>query len=45
MPYVKGADFYAAGGGEHAMRLAFSAVPPAEIAEGIARLADVVKQA
>jgi 2-aminoadipate transaminase len=45
VPYVKGADFYAAAGGEHAMRLAFSAVTPSEITEGIGRLADVVKQA
>jgi DNA-binding transcriptional MocR family regulator len=42
VPYVKGADFYAAGGGERAMRLAFSAVSSAEIGEGIARLAEVV---
>jgi DNA-binding transcriptional MocR family regulator len=45
VPYVKGADFFAAGGGEHAMRLAFSAVTPTEISEGIARLAEVVEQA
>jgi DNA-binding transcriptional MocR family regulator len=42
VPYVKGADFYAAAGGERAMRLAFSAVSSAEIGEGIARLAEVV---
>jgi DNA-binding transcriptional MocR family regulator len=43
VPYVKGADFFAAGGGEHSMRLAFSAVLPEQIGEGIERLAAVVK--
>jgi 2-aminoadipate transaminase len=42
VPYVKGADFYAAAGGEQALRLAFSAVTRDEISEGIARLAEVV---
>jgi 2-aminoadipate transaminase len=45
VPYVKGADFYPAQGGEHCMRLAFSAVTADEIGEGIERLADVVKSA
>ncbi len=45
VPYVKGADFYAAQGGEQAMRLAFSAVSPDEIGEGIERLARVVSAA
>ena len=43
VPYVKGADFYAAQGGERAMRLAFSAVSSDEIGEGIERLATVVR--
>jgi 2-aminoadipate transaminase len=43
VPYVKGADFYADRGGTRAMRLAFSAVPPDQITEGIARLGEVVK--
>jgi 2-aminoadipate transaminase len=45
VPYVKGADFYAAQGGEQSMRLAFSAVTVDEIGEGIARLAAVVAAA
>jgi DNA-binding transcriptional MocR family regulator len=44
VPYVKGADFYAVPAGDRAMRLAFSAVSPAEIGEGIERLAGVVKR-
>jgi DNA-binding transcriptional MocR family regulator len=41
--FVKGADFYAGGrGGEHALRLAFSFVSPAEIADGVARLASLL---
>jgi DNA-binding transcriptional MocR family regulator len=45
VPYVKGADFFADGGGRHAMRLAYSAVGPDAIAEGIARLAATVEGA
>ena len=42
VPFVKGADFYADGGGTTAMRLAFSAVPPDRIREGIERLGGVI---
>jgi 2-aminoadipate transaminase len=38
VPYVKGSDFCAGGGGGSSMRLAFSAVSPQQIGEGIARL-------
>jgi DNA-binding transcriptional MocR family regulator len=37
--FVKGSDFFPAGGGETAARLAYSYVTPEEIAEGVARLA------
>jgi 2-aminoadipate transaminase len=43
--FVKGADFYADGGGEHAVRLAFSFAPPDEIDEGVARLSRLVREA
>jgi 2-aminoadipate transaminase len=42
VPYVRGADFYSDGGGTSALRLAFSAVPPDRIREGIERLGRVV---
>jgi DNA-binding transcriptional MocR family regulator len=43
---VKGVDFYPGGaGGTSSLRLAFSFVPPAELAEGIARLAAAVPTA
>jgi DNA-binding transcriptional MocR family regulator len=44
--FVAGADFYprGAGDGASAARLAFSFVSPAEIGEGIARLADVIAE-
>jgi DNA-binding transcriptional MocR family regulator len=42
VPYVSGADFFADGGGRHSMRLAYSAVGPEAIADGIARLATTV---
>jgi 2-aminoadipate transaminase len=43
---VKGADFYPGGtGGTSSLRLAFSFVPPAQLAEGIARLAAAVPAA
>jgi DNA-binding transcriptional MocR family regulator len=38
VPYVKGADFSATGRGRSSLRLAFSAVPPNQIGEGIERL-------
>ena len=42
VPFVKGADFYADGGGTTSLRLAFSAVPPERIREGIERLGGVI---
>ena len=42
MPFVKGADFFADGGGTTCLRLAFSAVPPDRIREGIERLGAVI---
>ena len=39
---VKGTDFLVEGG-EHAVRLAYSAVTPAQIEEGVRRLADAVR--
>lgn len=41
---VKGTDFYADGGGEEAMRLAFSFPSVDEIREGMARLGAVVRE-
>jgi 2-aminoadipate transaminase len=44
--FIKGADFYPPGeGGERSARLAFSFVSPAEIAEGVGRLAALVPAA
>jgi 2-aminoadipate transaminase len=43
--FVKGADFYVDGGGESAVRLAFSYATPAEIEEGIGRLGRLVHEA
>jgi DNA-binding transcriptional MocR family regulator len=44
--FVKGADFFAPGqGGERSMRLAFSYVTPEEIAEGVSRLAGLLRGA
>ena len=41
--FVRGQDFFAGGrGGEQSLRLAFSFVSPAEIADGVARLAGVL---
>jgi 2-aminoadipate transaminase len=37
--FVKGADFYAGPGGESSARLAFSFVSPAQVTEGVGRLA------
>jgi 2-aminoadipate transaminase len=45
VPYVRGADFYGDGGGTSALRLAFSAVPPGRIREGIERLGRVIAAA
>jgi 2-aminoadipate transaminase len=45
VPFVKGADFYAGGGGTTSLRLAFSAVPSARIREGIERLGAVIASA
>jgi 2-aminoadipate transaminase len=41
VPYVKGADFFAAEGGRSSVRLAFSACATDQIGEGIARLGEV----
>jgi len=44
--FVKGTDFFVAGGGgERSLRLAFSFVSPEEIADGIARLAPLLSGA
>jgi 2-aminoadipate transaminase len=44
--FVKGSDFFVGGrGGERSMRLAFSFVSPAEIAEGVERLASLLRGA
>jgi 2-aminoadipate transaminase len=45
VPFVKGADFYADGGGTTSLRLAFSAVPADRIREGIERLGAVIASA
>ena len=43
---MKGTDFFAPGqGGERSLRLAFSFVSPAEIADGVARLAGLLRGA
>jgi 2-aminoadipate transaminase len=41
--FVPGADFFAGPGGESAMRLAFSYASPAEVEEGVRRLASAVR--
>ena len=43
--YVKGSDFFADGRGGSSLRLAFSFVSPAEITEGVARLAPLLRTA
>lgn len=44
--FVKGSDFFAGGrGGERSLRLAFSFVSPDEIAEGVSRLAPLLRGA
>jgi DNA-binding transcriptional MocR family regulator len=45
VPFVKGADFFAEGGGSSSLRLAFSAVAPDPIREGIERLGALVARA
>ena len=45
VPYVAGADFSRTAEGRQSMRLAFSAVSPDQIAEGIARLGAVLSAA
>ena len=42
VPFVKGSDFFADGSGRDHLRLAFSAVKPEEMDEGIARLAQLL---
>ena len=42
---MPGADFFSGRGGESAMRLAFSYPSPAEIEEGVRRLASAVRDA
>jgi 2-aminoadipate transaminase len=42
--FVKGADFYFSGGGEEAIRLAFSYATASEIEEGVARLGRLVRE-
>jgi DNA-binding transcriptional MocR family regulator len=41
--FVPGSDFYAGAGGDSAIRLAFSFASPAEIEEGVSRLASAVR--
>ena len=43
--FVKGTDFFADGSGTRSLRLAFSFVSPDEIAEGVARLAGLLRGA
>ena len=42
MPFVKGSDFFVDGSGKDHLRLAFSAVKPEEMDEGISRLAQLI---
>jgi len=44
VPYVTGADFCRPGGGTASLRLAFSAVQPDQIGEGIARLGGLLAE-
>lgn len=44
VPYVSGAEFCAGGGGRSSLRLAFSAVPPEQISEGVARLGALLSE-
>jgi len=45
VPFIKGSDFCAGGGGGSSMRLAFSAVSPEQIGEGVARLGGLLSAA
>jgi 2-aminoadipate transaminase len=45
VPYITGSAFCAGGGGGSSMRLAFSAVSPEQIGEGIARLGALLSAA
>ena len=42
VPFVKGSDFFVDGSGKDHLRLAFSAVKPEEMDEGIGRLAQLL---
>jgi DNA-binding transcriptional MocR family regulator len=44
VPYVGGADFCSGGGGRSSLRLAFSAVRPEQITEGVARLGALLSE-
>jgi DNA-binding transcriptional MocR family regulator len=44
VPYIKGADFCAGGGGRSSVRLAFSAVAAEQIGEGLARLGSLFSE-
>ncbi len=41
--FVKGSDFYPAGGGERSARLAFSFASPSEIGEGVSTLSALLR--
>jgi 2-aminoadipate transaminase len=41
--FVKGADFFSAGGGERSARLAFSYASPLEIGSGVSALASLLR--
>jgi DNA-binding transcriptional MocR family regulator len=43
--YVAGPLFYAGGGGEHYLRLAFSLLSPGEMEQGVERLGRVLRAA
>jgi 2-aminoadipate transaminase len=43
--YVPGGSFFAHGGHAHTLRLSFVTVPPAQIANGVAALARVLRAA
>jgi len=44
VPFISGAEFCAGGGGRSSMRLAFSAVLPEQISEGVARLGGLLAE-
>jgi DNA-binding transcriptional MocR family regulator len=43
--FTPGNAFFVDGGGEHTLRLSFSAIPPGQIEEGIKRLAEAIREA